>query len=222
MKLSISVAALFTALTLTATAASAVVITPTALAPNVNESGPAFTQPVGNVTAPFSFNGVTYTNLGPASGVQVKIAPNDGNGAQPFDTSGNYLSVLAIGTLQLDFADRTSFGFYWGSIDPSNLIQFYSNNVLVGSIDGANVDLQTSLLANGNQFDYNSNRYVVFNATGGTFDRLVLTSGQNSFEFTNVSAVPEPSTWAMMILGFMGVGFMAYRRKSSSASLRIA
>jgi hypothetical protein len=30
----------------------------------------------------------------------------------------------------------------------------------------------------------------------------------------NVSAVPEPSTWAMMILGFAGVGFMAYRQKS--------
>jgi PEP-CTERM motif len=29
-----------------------------------------------------------------------------------------------------------------------------------------------------------------------------------------VSAVPEPSTWGMMILGFMGVGFMAYRRKA--------
>jgi hypothetical protein len=29
-----------------------------------------------------------------------------------------------------------------------------------------------------------------------------------------ISAVPEPSTWAMMILGFAGVGFMAYRRKS--------
>jgi hypothetical protein len=27
-----------------------------------------------------------------------------------------------------------------------------------------------------------------------------------------VPAVPEPSTWAMMILGFAGVGFMAYRR----------
>jgi hypothetical protein len=27
-------------------------------------------------------------------------------------------------------------------------------------------------------------------------------------------AVPEPSTWAMMILGFFGVGFMAYRRTS--------
>jgi hypothetical protein len=30
-------------------------------------------------------------------------------------------------------------------------------------------------------------------------------------------AVPEPSTWAMMILGFAGVGFMAYRRKNKMA-----
>jgi hypothetical protein len=35
------------------------------------------------------------------------------------------------------------------------------------------------------------------------------------------SSVPEPSTWAMMILGFFGVGFMAYRRKGQ-ASLRLA
>ena len=34
---------------------------------------------------------------------------------------------------------------------------------------------------------------------------------------TAISAVPEPSTWAMMILGFASVGFMAYRRKSKSA-----
>ena len=33
--------------------------------------------------------------------------------------------------------------------------------------------------------------------------------------------VPEPSTWAMMILGFFGVGFMAYRRQSKPA-LRFA
>jgi hypothetical protein len=31
------------------------------------------------------------------------------------------------------------------------------------------------------------------------------------------AAAPEPSTWAMMILGFAGVGFMAYRRKSKPA-----
>jgi len=34
------------------------------------------------------------------------------------------------------------------------------------------------------------------------------------------SAVPEPSTWAMMILGFCGVGFMAYRRKQNGPALR--
>jgi hypothetical protein len=29
------------------------------------------------------------------------------------------------------------------------------------------------------------------------------------------SAVPEPSTWAMMILGFLGLGFLAHRKKSN-------
>jgi hypothetical protein len=36
------------------------------------------------------------------------------------------------------------------------------------------------------------------------------------------SAVPEPSTWAMMILGFCGLGFMAYRRKQNGAALSVA
>jgi hypothetical protein len=36
-----------------------------------------------------------------------------------------------------------------------------------------------------------------------------------------ISAVPEPATWAMMILGFIGVGFVAYRRRSGT-SVRLA
>jgi len=37
---------------------------------------------------------------------------------------------------------------------------------------------------------------------------------------TDISGgVPELSTWAMMILGFCGLGFMAYRRKSKTALL---
>jgi hypothetical protein len=39
--------------------------------------------------------------------------------------------------------------------------------------------------------------------------------GGISFFTAEVSAVPEPSTWAMMILGFAGIGFMAYRRKNA-------
>ena len=34
-----------------------------------------------------------------------------------------------------------------------------------------------------------------------------------------VAAVPEPSTWAMMILGFVGLGFLTYRREQSRNSL---
>jgi hypothetical protein len=37
-----------------------------------------------------------------------------------------------------------------------------------------------------------------------------------------IATVPEPGTWAMMILGFMGVGFMAYRRKQTGSALRLA
>jgi hypothetical protein len=35
----------------------------------------------------------------------------------------------------------------------------------------------------------------------------------------HVTAVPEPSTWAMMLLGFAGVGFMTYSRRSQPAAL---
>jgi hypothetical protein len=40
-----------------------------------------------------------------------------------------------------------------------------------------------------------------------------------TFEATLTAAVPEPSTWAMMVLGFAGIGCMAYRRKSKLALL---
>jgi hypothetical protein len=40
-----------------------------------------------------------------------------------------------------------------------------------------------------------------------------------TFVFTNVSAVPEPATWGMMLLGFVGLGFAfrQSRRKESFA-----
>jgi len=50
---------------------------------------------------------------------------------------------------------------------------------------------------------------------------LVSNDGPDSFiGFHFAGAVPEPSTWAMLILGFFAVGFMAYRRKDQ-ATLRL-
>jgi len=36
-----------------------------------------------------------------------------------------------------------------------------------------------------------------------------------------IAAVPEPATWAMMFLGFAGVGFMAYRRSRKDGGLAL-
>ena len=215
---------------LAVSSASASVITPTASPIGVGESGPAFTQSLGNVDvgAPFTFNGVTYENIGSNNSlVQIKTAPNDGNGAQPFNTSGNYMSVLLNGILGMTFAATDTFGFYWGSIDPSNKIEFFSGGLggtLVDTLTGSNVALQASLAATGNQFNYAANRYVTFTDASGTFDALKNHVGQNSFEFSNVNAVPEPATWAMMILGFLGLGFLGYRKtsRSSGHSFRLA
>jgi fibronectin-binding autotransporter adhesin len=41
-------------------------------------------------------------------------------------------------------------------------------------------------------------------------------TNQTVVDIINTSAVPEASTWSMMILGFLGLGFMAYRRKNST------
>ncbi len=37
-----------------------------------------------------------------------------------------------------------------------------------------------------------------------------------------IAAVPEPSTWAMMILGFAGIGCMTYRRRRNKMALSVA
>jgi hypothetical protein len=59
--------------------------------------------------------------------------------------------------------------------------------------------------------------------TTGFFDFLIDTIAFNESVQTAVNGgVPEPSTWAMMILGFAGIGFMAYRRKQSGSALRVA
>lgn len=70
-----------------------------------------------------------------------------------------------------------------------------------------------------------------FNFGGGTLkldihDVLLTTSLFNRTDTDPLtgtiiisSAVPEPSTWAMMILGFAGLGFLAHRRRRMQRTL---
>ena len=49
----------------------------------------------------------------------------------------------------------------------------------------------------------------------------VLSSSQNAFETDNyaVNAVPEPGTWAMMLLGFGAIGYGMRRRRAPARLL---
>jgi hypothetical protein len=51
---------------------------------------------------------------------------------------------------------------------------------------------------------------------------VALTDDPFGDDATLTTAVPEPSTWAMMILGFCGIGFAAYRRKQNRPALSVA
>jgi hypothetical protein len=78
---------------------------------------------------------------------------------------------------------------------------------------------------------YVDNGGILFNA--GSFAYNLYSSGSSYYLSTfnpdnsyfnpgdlgtlQVAAVPEPSTWAMMILGFAGIGYLAYRRRQGAA-----
>jgi len=62
---------------------------------------------------------------------------------------------------------------------------------------------------------------VLFNLTGSdvtNFTYLRLISTTNAFEIDNlaINPVPEPATWAMMLLGFAGIGFAVRKQRKPS------
>jgi fibronectin-binding autotransporter adhesin len=170
--------------------------------------------------------GATFTGDGLVTNIGVPNAY-----AQPFfgpapgaaDTT-NYLAVGGnefSGGTTINFASAHNiFGLYWGSVDSYNTIIFENNGVALagGTFTGADV---APLVASGNQGSLTSNGFVTFSGLG-SFNQVVLLSTTPNFEIDNLETnlvtgtptVPETSTWAMMILGFLGVGFMAYRRRN--------
>jgi hypothetical protein len=105
----------------------------------------------------------------------------------------------------------------------------FTNNVPIG-----NITIQEFTFVDGTQIGS-----ALFNNIGGFTTQTGFLNGPNSYSVTEeyiitvgagggsanstiVVSVPETSTWAMMILGFLGVGFMAYRGKSRGPMLRLA
>jgi hypothetical protein len=177
-------------------------------------------------TSPFTTPG-GFTFSGDGAVVQGTVA---GSYAAPAGDTSQYLTTGFTGSpgLKNEYLllgqTYTNFGLYWGSVDTYNTLTFIDHGTnTITSFTGS----QIAPPADGNQGSDLTNVYVNF---AGAFDEVIFTTGAPAFEVDNltlggptsqVGAVPETSTWAMMILGFLGMGFMAYRRKSKP-TLRFA
>jgi hypothetical protein len=145
--------------------------------------------------------------------------------------------MYGIGTvLSYDAAYHTSNYLHWEGNNPTTItVQLPFSVTAIGFNFGdfyGNIDQFSIALGNGDTFTAlgSSNSYAFFGAISDTAfssfaltgSRIAITSaslpGIDNLAFGNgVSAVPEPSTWAMMILGFAGVGYMTYRRRKVAA-----
>jgi hypothetical protein len=115
---------------------------------------------------------------------------------------------------------QTSLSIYWGSID-GNAGGNSNINSLAITVDGytlTGADLVSlGALGTGNQSLPGDNQWITITGLGD-FTQVSFSSTRNAFEFSLGSGVPEPSTWAMMALGFAGLGFMGCRGSRRTAA----
>jgi hypothetical protein len=130
-----------------------------------------------------------------------------------FPPGGNdhssFLTAEFTGSVTVGAGDTLKFT---GSVDDNILIY-----VRTGT-SGAYTLLPVSPteLSNQPSFNFASNALLA-----GTYQFEIFYADRSStdaslvLDATVTAPVPEPSTWAMMILGFFGVGFLAYRKKTA-------
>lgn len=171
--------------------------------PNFSYTGMTYSGPVTNIAAPPTGDTTTYGAAQPAS----------------------YALPFADAEFAILSGQLTSLSFYLGSLDDYNTISFYSGATLIQSFTGT--DLTIPDPANGDQASGNTNRRYFFTfGAADNVNRVVFNTTIPAFEFDDIAAavsgVPEPSTWAMMILGFGLVGFMLRNGRRQGAKAIVA
>jgi len=166
-------------------------------------------------------NGLVYVTYAP-SGHTAQANATAGQGAVAvFNLDGSSLSntALVVGSPHLAAP--------WGlAIAPSSFGQF-AGDLLVGNFSGINLgisvfDPKTGAFLGSIPIDTGISSSFLWglsvgnNGSGGNSNTVYFTDGLNLEHdglFGAISAVPEPSTWAMMLLGFAVLGFLAHRRR---------
>ena len=146
------------------------------------------------------------------------------------------MSVEGGGTEQVVFGKaQTSISIYWGSIDGnqggnSNLNSFtvtVDNYTLTGAQLVSLSTIANPVTGTGDQLSPSGNQLVTITGLGA-YTTATFSSTANAFEFSLVTptinqtgGTPEPATWAMMMVGFAGLGYAALRRNSKGRALPV-
>lgn len=167
---------------------------------------------------------------GLVSGGQITNGFISGEEAQPFGSTGDYWTVGPTdgSPARLDLSSWAAIGsisFLWGSVDSFNSLQVIAKDgvtALGPLFTGANV----ALPPNGDQDDLATNPIVTLTFSGADqtdVGWLELASSSNAFETDNyvITAVPEPGTWLLMLLGFGLVGGALRASKKREAGPRV-
>jgi hypothetical protein len=147
------------------------------------------------------------------------------NGVNPLGFNG--AEVVFNPAVALAYPD--SFNIDWGSIDAlmtnpdgspryDNTLTVHTQGGSVDSVTGSQLAAALVFGVNGfgSQTSANDNQWFNITDTAGPIVFFTASSTQNAFEFDMGSSVPEPSTWAMMALGFAALGYTAFRRSAKT------
>jgi len=179
----------------------------------------------------YDFDGIADPNVS-FTGNEVTTTPNPIGGSAPPPYSGgvmvggasvpvddtDYASVQGGQTASFSAINGyvlSSFSFYMGSPDKYNQVVFHLANGTTQTFDGEAIWGGTPA-GTGDR----SQGYRVYYDFGGDYvTSITFNSSDDAFEFDGLAgtAVPEPGTWALMILGFGGAGAMIRRRKAAFA-----
>jgi len=173
----------------------------------VNPAGPDYAQPgVGTGTAQIQIGQVNVMPPNP---------PEFGNpGWNPYgasDTTHRWWNIEGGQVTMNGSGDALT--IVWGSPNDNNpaatnIVSFYSGANGTGSLIGQ--VLASDLYSNFSDINNTQDPgFLVSFMTPEKFGSVVFTTGSSDFEF---AAVPEPSTWAMLGIGFAGLALSGYKR----------
>ena len=130
-----------------------------------------------------------------------------------------YLLVQGGQSVKLTTPGIRGLSFYTGTHDTYNSITFTFNDNSTETLTGRLRNI-APFTSDGQTYTGQQRDGRLHFAFSKVLVDVELTSGGNAFEvsdFAASTAVPEPATWALMILGFGGAGAMLRRRRAVTA-----